>query len=194
VDNVVAIAALARGHLVALGIGLVVSIIILLIGSALVAMLIERFPNLIILSGFVLAWISADLIIQDTNKWLPLVGNSGFVVYLLTFSFVFVAIFMRWTRARRLVPTPTDVGQQEAVVHAPVGIVQQEDIMQAPALMESVDLDHCEHGQENPHSSVRNDQKLTRAFDTDGPVGNSVTYSSVVPHNFNHYCMLSNKY
>jgi hypothetical protein len=157
-------------------------------------MLIERFPNLIILSGFVLAWISADLIIQDTNKWLPLVGNSGFVVYLLTFSFVFVAIFMRWMRARRPAPTRVDIGQQGMFAPAPVGIDQQEDIMQAPVLLESVDLDHSEHGQETPHSSVRNDQKLTRPFDTDDPVRNSVTYSAVFPYNFNHYCMLSNRY
>jgi YjbE family integral membrane protein len=104
-DNIIAIAALAQGQLIVLSIGLALSIIVLLIGSALVALLLERFPNLIILSGFVLAWISGNLILQDTSRWLPFVGQdmlrSSIIIYTLMFFFVLLAIRERRKRARR---------------------------------------------------------------------------------------------
>ena len=116
-DNIVAIAALAQGQLIVLSIGLVLSIIILLIGSALVALLLDRFPNLIILSSFVLAGISGDLILQDTSKWLPFVGQdmlaSGAIIYVFIVFFVLFAIRERGKRTPRppsMPPENVDMG------------------------------------------------------------------------------------
>ena len=121
-DNIIAIAALAHGQLLVLSIGLVVSIIILLIGSSLIALLLKRFPYLIYLSGVVLAWVSGNLILQDTSKLLPSVhqdmlhadiviyvftfSHADIVIYALTFSTVLAAILVRSIRAQRPPSTP----------------------------------------------------------------------------------------
>ncbi|MBV9688622.1 MAG: YjbE family putative metal transport protein [Ktedonobacteraceae bacterium] len=67
-DNVIAVAALARGQLLLLTIGLIISIPFLFIGSAIVAELIHRLPWLIMLASFVLTWIASDLIWRDLQR------------------------------------------------------------------------------------------------------------------------------
>jgi len=111
-DNIIVVAALAHGQLIALGIGLVISIIILLIGSALVARSLEHYPNLIILSGIMLAWIAGNLIMQDmSNLFFFFRQNepySSLPIYLLTFSFVGYTIYVHLKRRRRFPPSPPE--------------------------------------------------------------------------------------
>lgn len=66
-DNIVAIAALARNNTLLLITGLLLSVTLLLIGSAIIAHLIERFPWLILIASAILALTAAQLIIQDNN-------------------------------------------------------------------------------------------------------------------------------
>ena len=111
-DNIIAVAALAHGQLIILGIGLVISITILLIGSALVARALRRYPNLIILSGFILAWIAGSLIIQDMSNLFMFIRQNMLYVniasYLPTSAFAGYATYKRWKRQRRLPPPPKD--------------------------------------------------------------------------------------
>jgi len=65
IDNILAIGALAHGNLPLLIIGLVVSIALLLLASALVAQLISRFWWLMDLAALILAYLAAQLITQD---------------------------------------------------------------------------------------------------------------------------------
>ena len=109
-DNVLAIAALAQGQLIILGIGLVLSIVILLIGSTLITLLLERFPNLIILSGFVLGWLAGDLITEDVSNLFLFVSQHelyfSIFIHTLTLLFVVLTIRERRKRARRRPLTP----------------------------------------------------------------------------------------
>ncbi|HLN07622.1 MAG TPA: TerC family protein [Xanthobacteraceae bacterium] len=64
-DNVIAIAAAAKGNYVLLGLGLVVSIPVVVAGSALIMGLLERFPLLVWGGAALLGWIAGDIFASD---------------------------------------------------------------------------------------------------------------------------------
>jgi YjbE family integral membrane protein len=64
-DNVLAIGALSHGNLLVLSIGLLLSIAILLVGSALVAELLNWLPWLLDVAALVLAWTGANMLLDD---------------------------------------------------------------------------------------------------------------------------------
>ena len=64
-DNVIAVAAAAKGNYLLLGLGLAVSIPVVIAGSALFLAIIERFPILIWGGGALLGWIAGGLLPND---------------------------------------------------------------------------------------------------------------------------------
>jgi YjbE family integral membrane protein len=64
-DNIIAVAAIARGNLALLVIGLAVSIPIVLAGAALISALLDRFPILVWAGAALLGWIAGDIIATD---------------------------------------------------------------------------------------------------------------------------------
>jgi YjbE family integral membrane protein len=64
-DNVLAVAALASEHIPLLIGGLLLSILILMVGSALVAELINRLPWLLDVAALVLGWTASNMILHD---------------------------------------------------------------------------------------------------------------------------------
>jgi YjbE family integral membrane protein len=64
-DNVIAVAAAARGNYVLLGLGLAVSIPVVIAGSALFLAIIERFPIVVWGGGALLGWIAGGLLPDD---------------------------------------------------------------------------------------------------------------------------------
>lgn len=66
-DNVLAIGALAAGNLPLVAVGLLLSIVFLLLGSALVAELIGRLPWLLDGAVLVLAWTAAKMVLDDRS-------------------------------------------------------------------------------------------------------------------------------
>jgi YjbE family integral membrane protein len=64
-DNVIAIATIARGDFILLAVGLAISIPIILAGTALVLVLLERFPILVWAGAALLGWIAGDVIATD---------------------------------------------------------------------------------------------------------------------------------
>ncbi len=64
-DNVLAVGALAAGHLPLLAIGLVLSMGLVLVGSSIVASLIERLPWLLDVAALVLGWTAANMVAND---------------------------------------------------------------------------------------------------------------------------------
>ena len=60
-----AIGALAAGNLPLLAVGLLLSIVLLLLGSALIAELLGRLPWLLDVAALVLAWAAANMILDD---------------------------------------------------------------------------------------------------------------------------------
>ncbi len=71
-DNVLAIGALAQGDLPVLVVGLLLSIALVLAGSALVASLIQRLPWLLDVAALVLGWTAASMVLHDLRlgPWL----------------------------------------------------------------------------------------------------------------------------
>jgi YjbE family integral membrane protein len=64
-DNVLAVGALAHGDLLALTLGILLSVALLMIGSTLVARIIRWLPWLLDIAALVLAWTGADMILRD---------------------------------------------------------------------------------------------------------------------------------
>jgi YjbE family integral membrane protein len=64
-DNVIAVAAAAKGNYVLLALGLAVSIPVVIAGSALFLFIIERFPIVVWAGGALLGWIAGGLLPDD---------------------------------------------------------------------------------------------------------------------------------
>lgn len=79
-DNVIAIAGAAHGHLVLVVIGLLISIPIIIWGSTLFIRLINRFPWIIYLGGGVLAYTAAKMITNEKHigEW---IGDRDWIVW-----------------------------------------------------------------------------------------------------------------
>jgi len=85
-DNVVAIAGAAKGSPLLLGLGLVMSVPLVISGSSLTLRLIDRFPVIVVLGAGLVGWIAGDMIaaepivqqIAEQAPWLhyaiPLLG------------------------------------------------------------------------------------------------------------------------
>jgi YjbE family integral membrane protein len=70
-DNVLAVAAAARGSFWLLAFGLALSVPIVIFGSVAVARLLDRYPLLIAAGGALLGWVAGDTAISDPaiNTW-----------------------------------------------------------------------------------------------------------------------------
>jgi len=113
-DNVLAVAALASEHIPLLIGGLLLSILILLIGSALVAELINRLPWLLDVAALVLGWTAANVILHDQRLGPILDQHSwtAFVIPGVILGVILAAdIFFRLRRkpaTQREIPAPRD--------------------------------------------------------------------------------------
>ncbi len=67
-DNILAVGALANGNIPLLVVGLLVSVAILLFGSALIAEVVGRLTLLLDVAALVLAWTGANMIIDDLRQ------------------------------------------------------------------------------------------------------------------------------
>lgn len=65
-DNVLAVGALAHGRIELLVAGLLLSMLLLFVASALIARIIERVPILMDVAAVILAWTAANLVVEDT--------------------------------------------------------------------------------------------------------------------------------
>jgi YjbE family integral membrane protein len=65
-DNVIAVAAVAKGQYILLIIGLAISIPIVIAGSAIILWLMERFPVLVWGGAAILGWVAGDIFAGDT--------------------------------------------------------------------------------------------------------------------------------
>src|SRR5438105_11700760 len=92
-DNVIAVAAAAKGSIVLLVLGLVISIPLVIFGATMLMVLMERFPIIITLGAAVLGWTAGEMAVtdpaviawvQENARWLdwiaPAVGAIAVVV------------------------------------------------------------------------------------------------------------------
>ena len=80
-DNVIAIAAAAKGSLGLVVFGLVVSVPIIVWGSKFVLVLMDRFPVVIVAGAALLGWIAGDMLAHDVvvKDWV--VANAAWLKY-----------------------------------------------------------------------------------------------------------------
>ncbi len=102
-DNVLAVGALSHGNLSLLAGGLLLSMAILLLGSALVARLLERLPWLVDVAALVLAWTAAQMVLHDprTGPGVAYVPWPQVVVPAAAFALIMAADLSLRLRASR---------------------------------------------------------------------------------------------
>ncbi|MFZ3321529.1 MAG: TerC family protein [Usitatibacter sp.] len=66
-DNVLAMAAAAKGHMWMLVVGLVITVPVILFGSALLMKLMERFPIFVMIGAALIGWVAGEMIISDPS-------------------------------------------------------------------------------------------------------------------------------
>ena len=83
-DNVIAVAAAAKGSMVLLVLGLAISIPLVIFGSTLMIKLMERFPVIVALGAALIGWVGGETIVSDAalapyaqaNHWLHYVAAA----------------------------------------------------------------------------------------------------------------------
>ena len=84
-DNVIAVAAAAKGSTTLLIIGLAISIPLVIFGSTLMIRLMERFPVIVVLGAALIGWVGGETIVSDAaltgfsqaNPWLHYVAAAS---------------------------------------------------------------------------------------------------------------------
>ncbi len=102
-DNVVAIAAVAKGNIWLIAFGLIVSIPLIVAGAALILGLLTRYPILIWGGAGLLGWIAGELIHKEIvltdifDRWGAMIGlsHSGTGYAMATLG-VLIVIFLAW--------------------------------------------------------------------------------------------------
>ncbi len=76
-DNVIAVAAAAKGSTTLLIIGLAISIPLVIFGSTLMIKLMERFPIIVTLGAALIGWVAGETIISDVSLKTALEANPS---------------------------------------------------------------------------------------------------------------------
>ncbi len=106
IDNVLGVAAAAKGSQTLIVFGLVVSIPLVIVGAQLILRLIERLPLLVVAGGGLLGWIAGEMIVSDpaiadwvtgTRPWLHWAAPAAGVVAVVALA--------KWIELRRA-PAP----------------------------------------------------------------------------------------
>ncbi|MDR2240613.1 MAG: TerC family protein [Zoogloeaceae bacterium] len=104
-DNVVAVAAAAKGHLMLVIFGILVSVPIVVWGSKFVLKLMDRLPIVITFGGALLGWIAGDMLLGDAMVKPHLEGAPGWLKYVAsTVGAAGVVLVGTWLAKRKARP------------------------------------------------------------------------------------------
>lgn len=101
IDNVLGVAGAAKGSVVLLVFGLIVSIPLVIAGSQLIMKLIERFPNLILVGGGLLGYVAGEMFVTDSaiEPWIN--ANVHWMHWAVPIlGIVFVVGVAKWLQQR----------------------------------------------------------------------------------------------
>jgi YjbE family integral membrane protein len=103
-DNVMGVAAAAKGSMPLIIFGLIISIPIVVLGSQIIMELIKRFPILIVAGGGLLGYIAGDMMIEDPAIVPWVAANAAGATWIAPVAGVAVVVIVgTWlTRAHRL--------------------------------------------------------------------------------------------
>ena len=109
-DNVIAVAAAAKGSTLLLVLGLAISIPLVIFGATILMKLMERYPVIITIGAALLGWVAGEMLVTDASlaAWiaanmpgmhmhLPLVGDISWAQIL---GVVFVVVVGKWLASR----------------------------------------------------------------------------------------------
>jgi YjbE family integral membrane protein len=93
-DNVLAVAAAAKGSMLLLIIGLLISIPLIIVGATLLIKLMERFPVIIVIGAGLIGWVAGEMTVTDPSikDWID--ANAGFLHTLAPAAGVALVIFI----------------------------------------------------------------------------------------------------
>ena len=91
IDNVLGVAAAAKGSLLLLVFGLVISIPLVIFGSTIMIKMMERFPIIVVLGATLIGWVAGETIMNDvalhgvleSRPWLHYVGPAAGAAFVL---------------------------------------------------------------------------------------------------------------
>jgi YjbE family integral membrane protein len=101
-DNVIAVAAAAKGSLLLLILGLLISIPLIIFGSTLLLKVMDRFPIIITLGAALLGYVAGDMAITDpvVKDWIEAHGNFLHLAAPAAGA-IFVVVAGKWFAARK---------------------------------------------------------------------------------------------
>ena len=102
IDNVLGVAAAAKGSLLLLIFGLVVSVPLVIGGAQLIMRLIERFPILIVAGGGLLGYVAGELVVEDSAviDWVH--AHAAWLTWAAPIAGVVLVVgSAKWLQARR---------------------------------------------------------------------------------------------
>ncbi len=104
-DNVLAVAGAAKGEMLLVVIGIALSLPLVVFGSALLSLLMERWPWIIWLGGGVLGYVAGDMIMRDVTAWWVVVSHGWSVALSVVLGAAIAALGWYYQRTeRRAVP------------------------------------------------------------------------------------------
>jgi YjbE family integral membrane protein len=106
-DNVIGVAGAAKGSLILLVFGLVVSIPLVVVGSQLIMKLIERFPVFVVAGGGLLGYIAGEIAVEDTavKPWIDV--NMPLLHYIAPITGIVLVVGVGKWLAQRTQATPS---------------------------------------------------------------------------------------
>jgi predicted tellurium resistance membrane protein TerC len=117
-DNVIAVAGAAKGSLLLLALGLIISIPLVVYGAQLLVKLIERFPVIIAMGAALIGYVAGEVIITD-NALLPWVDAHAYWLHYVAPMAGAVTVMLV---GQMLAPRPVAVpGSTAEAVAAPLG-------------------------------------------------------------------------
>ena len=106
-DNVLGVAAAAKGNIVLLVVGLAISIPLIIFGSQLILKLMERFPIIVTLGAGLLGWVAGEMLVTDSSvaSWID--SNASYLHYAVPTAGIVVVIALgKWLAARHMPKVP----------------------------------------------------------------------------------------
>jgi len=99
-DNVIGVAAAAKGNIVLLVIGLVISIPLIIYGSTLILKLMTRFPSIITIGAGLLGWVAGKMAVSDPALAGWMAGHHEVHTFAPAAGAVLVVAVGKWLQSR----------------------------------------------------------------------------------------------
>jgi predicted tellurium resistance membrane protein TerC len=113
-DNVLGVAAAAKGNLVLLILGLVISIPLIIWGSQVILRLMERYPIIVTLGAALLGWVAGEMIVGDRVVAAWVESRAQFLHTALPVACaILVVVAGKWMASRSAAPSGPAPGEEK---------------------------------------------------------------------------------